>query len=260
MSKTTYSRTSGAHILPPTWAVIRKRYPLLADQVLHPDERCQYDALDEEGQAEFVRIAAALAVQIPENMRFAREKEWKSGKNYPGAVPKHNGHNAAAKLNVSEAQASPKLGITVEQLNKVLKNFTGNVILSELPEDTEIYRTIGLFVDERNLKYGIPTNHPLGPYFEPVSPNQYKNLTEFYQKTAVLQEWNGDEYHVVFTLKKKVYVLIGDAKMQSVGGKMVMPGGATQFYIPNLTLDAVQESSLYQRLTKTQFAGGKDNS
>lgn len=253
MSKTTYSRTSGARILPPTWTVIRNRYPLLDGQVLHPDERCQYDALDEKGRDEFVRTAAAMGFQIPEDMRFARDEKWKSGKDYPGAVPEHEGHKEDAELNAPKERAAEKLGISVNELDKALRNFTGAVILSALPEGIEIYRTIGLFAEKRTLENGILTNHPLGSYFEPGAPNRYKNLIEFYQKTAVLQEWNGDEYHVVFTLKRKVYVLTGSAKMQSVGDGMVMPGGATQYYIPNLTLDDVQESLFYERLTKTQF-------
>lgn len=254
MSKTTYSRTSGAHILPPTWAVIRKRYPLLANQVLHPDERCEYDALDDDGKAEFVRLAAAQAFNIPDDMRFARSKDWAAGKSYPGAVPESNGYEEPAEiLNETKENSAKKLGISVEKLNEILENFTGDVILSELSEDTETYRTIGLFANEKSIKKGILTNHPLGPYFEPSSPNRYKSLIEFYQKTAVLQEWNGDEYHVIYTLKKRIYALIGKAKMQCVGDGMVMPGGATQYYIPHLTLDDIQEADPYQRLTKTQF-------
>ncbi|HRO43105.1 MAG TPA: hypothetical protein PL009_09740 [Flavipsychrobacter sp.] len=115
-----------------------------------------------------------------------------------------------------------------------------------------------------------PTSNALSPWWSPF--NAYQHDAGWEQKakiakangvsvrewgrltSAVKENWNSMNYLLVITLKEPVYGFFGGfAQMARVdagaaskvrpgeqrGGSKNLPGGATQFYIPNLTSDHV---------------------
>lgn len=116
-----------------------------------------------------------------------------------------------------------------------------------------------------------PGNNKLSPWWSPYPP--YKNDAGWEEKkrmavangisvrewgrltSAVKENWNSLQYLLVITLKEPVYGFFGGfAQMQRIdpneasklkagegrGGSRNLPGGGTQFYIPNLTADHVR--------------------
>jgi hypothetical protein len=115
-----------------------------------------------------------------------------------------------------------------------------------------------------------PSNNNLSPWWSPY--NEYKHDAGWHQKikmakangisvrewgrltSAVKENWNSLSFLLEITLKVPVYGFFGGfAQMQRIdagssskmaagekkGGSKNLPGGATQFYIPNLTADHV---------------------
>ena len=116
-----------------------------------------------------------------------------------------------------------------------------------------------------------PANNHLSPWWSPYLP--YKHDAGWEQKmrmavangisvrewgrltSAVKENWNSLQYLLVITLKDPVYGFFGGfAQMQRIdpneaskmkagegrGGSRNLPGGGTQFYIPNLTAHHVR--------------------
>lgn len=133
-----------------------------------------------------------------------------------------------------------------------------------LPDGTVLYK----FNDFQTL-HG-PTSNSLSPWWSPY--NAYKQDAGWLQKlkiaqangvsvrewgrltSAVKENWNSMKFLLVITLQVPVFAFFGgftqmvriDAGAASKvgagegrGGSKNLPGGATQFYIPNLTADHV---------------------
>ncbi|MDD5278723.1 hypothetical protein [Acidithiobacillus sp.] len=247
---TTYSRSDGTDLLEDTWGAIKDRVD--AGEILDPAHRSQYEAASKENQQRYDRLIANE--KIPNDMGCARAPFSPAPADYPGAVDQSLGHQKPVVLNNTNKQSvANRLGISTIQLERELANFSGEVTLFELPEGTTIYRTIGLVVNEKSMGKGEITNKLLGQYFEVSSPDKYESIIEFYQKTAVKIEWNGDQYHVAYTIKKPVYALVGTAGMQHIGDGRVLPGGAGQYYIQGITEEHINEEVSLNNIIKTQF-------
>ncbi|WP_075323765.1 hypothetical protein [Acidithiobacillus albertensis] len=251
---TTYSRSDGTDLLEDTWGAIKDRVD--AGEILDPAHRSQYEAASKENQQRYNRLIANE--EIPNDIGCARAPFSPAPADYPGAVDQSLGHQEPVVLNNTNRQSvADRLGISTTQLERELANFSGEVTLFELPEGTTIYRTIGLVVNEKSMEKGEITNKLLGQYFEVSSPDKYESIIEFYQKTAVKIEWNGDQYHVAYTIKKPVYALVGTAGMQHIGDGRVLPGGAGQYYIQGVTEEHIYEEVSRKNMIKTQFGKGR---
>lgn len=250
---TTYSRSDGTDLLEDTWSAIKDRVD--AGEILDPAHRSQYEAASKEQKRRFDRLIASASIKTPPDMGFARSHYSPAPADYPGAVEQHLGNHEPAELvGITDKQlVADRLGIHLEDLGKALATFSGEVRMTLILEDEAIYRTFGLLLDDRSLDNGEITNKLLGQYFAVSTPEKYENIIEFYQKTAIKVEWNGDRYHVQYTIKKPIYALVGMVGMQHIGDGRVLPGGATQYFIPGMTEDFVNEEVSLNNIIKTQF-------
>lgn len=267
MSGISYARTDGTDLLPATWEEVKRNKDIPNKEILDPARRTQYDVATEAQKQEFDRMAAMEKWRPPDNMPFARAEGWEDETRYPGAVSEAQGEVANGSLTgIAMEDAARKLGINdVGALAKILKNFSGPVTMTEIPAGTTIYRTVGLMVKDYTLKDGLVTNKLLGTYFEVSSPDNYKNVIEFYQQTAVRPEWNGDMYHIAITLRDSIFALQGRVAMQKIyhRSNKVLPGGAMQYYIHELTdanlTDPISAKNLRDILIRTRFMGERQS-
>lgn len=261
MTSTTYSRTSGTAILPGTWAAIQRRGDVPAADKLDPAERFDYDTADQSVRDQFKQLARQPLTEPPPYLRFALSTNRDPVATYEGegAGGRHlaNGH----LVGMSETEAAMRLGIPERTLRDKLATFSGPVSLVMLPPGTEIYRTVGLTASEYGVDRGIVTNKLLGDFWEPSNPNDYQDIAEWREKTAVLAEWNGDYGHVAVRTSVAIPVLSGTVAEQPIhrDGHRVLPGGGLQYYIPNLTdhclAEPVTGRPLQEVVRETRYRG-----
>ncbi len=201
---TTYSRTSGAGILPGTWQAVLARYP---GQRLTPQERLSWDAATDSDRAEFLRLAALPLTRPPAFLRFDLAANPYAPWQYPAAVPATQGMPSDGHLRggQSPAEAATLLGISEDRLAMELAKFHGPVDVIKLLPGQKLYRTVVLTA--KTTRYGSVTNRILGDYWESNSPNIHPSLDAWRRATAVLAEWNGDYGYLEVTLEREIVVL-----------------------------------------------------
>lgn len=246
----TYSRTSGADILPLTWEAVRNRHP---HQCLEPHERTSWDASTPAQRENFVALANQKLTVPPEFLRFDLAKNPYAAGKYPAAVQSSYGHRANGHLAPGQSidTAAYQLGISHKQLVEELAKFSGQVSVIKLLAPMKLYRTVGLTAS--SVAYGAVTNQILGSYWEPVCPSDYPSVQAWRQATAVLAEWNGDFGYIEVVLDREITVLSGTVGMQFVdcAHDLVLPGGGHQYFVPNM---AAQLPELAQRIASEPLA------
>lgn len=263
MTSTTYSRTSGTAVLPGTWAEIQRRGDVPDADKLDPAERFDYDTADQSVRDRFKQLARQPLTEPPPYLRFALSTNRDPVATYEGEGAGGRYVADGHLVGMSEKVAATRLGIPESTLRQKLATFTGPVTLVMLPPDTEIYRTVGLTASEYSVDRGVVTNKLLGDFWEPSSPNDYQDIAEWREKTAVLAEWNGDYGHVAVRISKGITVLAGMVAEQQIhrDGHHVLPGGGFQYYIPNLTDDCLTEPvtgrPLQNVVRETRYRGRK---
>jgi hypothetical protein len=247
MSGTSYSRTDGIAILPGTYAFVRTRRDIHDADKLPANQRYSYDTCTNDEREAFDLIASAAKFEPPSYIKFDLAKGSDPIFNYPGATDPSQGFIAGGEFHEGDSRRdmAHRLGISEEALAHELSKFSGKVTLVLLPKGRVIYRTIGLTASKHSLGlHGSITNKILHTYWEPTSPNKYVDEAHWRAKTAVKAEWNGDYAQVRLTLKQDVLVLSGRVGMQKIdrNGDAVLPGGAVQYFIPNLTSSYIVEN------------------
>lgn len=247
VSSTTYSRSDGSAILLGTYQYVRARTDILDADKLASSDRYTFDTCTDEERQAFIWAATNPQFEPPAFLRFNLADGLDPVLPYPGAVDYDEGWATTGVLEMAQPveQIAASMGITVSKLTEILYTFSGGVGLVRLEPGTSIYRTIGLTASSHSLSTpGTITNRILHEFWEPSSPNKYKNEADWRAKTAVKAEWNGDYGHVRFTLKREVLAMMGLVGMQKIArnGNAILPGGAIQYFIPNLTGEDIVES------------------
>ncbi len=247
MSGTTYSRTGGTSLLPGTWEAVLKFHG--PGSVIPVEDRLSWDDATPEQQRLFMQMATQDRMRPPDFLRFNLAQT--AGPNlpeYPGAVSSEQGRPADGRLIGSIEQACTRLVIDAERMREELAKFSGPVVLTELPAGHTLYRTVGLTAS--GAAYGSVTNKLLGDYWEPDPPSTHASIEAWRSATAVKAEWNGDFGYIKVTLSSPVYALAGTAGMQVVDAarNLVLPGGGSQIFIPNLAASAPELVSKIQSL------------
>jgi hypothetical protein len=246
MSGTSYSRTDGTAILPGTYEYVRARGDIPDADKLPANERYTYDTCTPDERQAFDLKASTMQFEPPSYIKFDLAQGSDPIFNYPGATDSSHGLKAGGEFydGDSPKDMASRLRISVEQLTVELGKFSGKVALELLPKGRVIYRTIGLTASYSLGPHGSITNKILSTYWEPTSPNKYADEAHWRAQTAVKAEWNGDYAHVKLTLNQDVLVLSGKVGMQKIerSGDAVLPGGATQYFIPNLNSSHIEES------------------